>query len=226
MKKYVAYYRVSTTRQGQSGLGLDAQRATVNEFVRDGCLVAEFEEVESGKKNNRAKLSAAIEEAKRQGAKLLIAKLDRLSRNASFIFTLRDSGVDFICCDLPDANTLSIGLFAIIAQHERETTSQRTKAALAAKKARGFKLGSPVPMREDVIRMGQQIHKQNARENERNIQATDVILDKRAMGWTYQRIAEHLNNKKYKTRRGCHFNAAGVLRLERATKEFLADSAA
>lgn len=226
MKKYVAYYRVSTTRQGQSGLGLDAQRATVTEFVWDGHLVAEFEEVESGKKNNRVKLLEAIEEAKRHGAKLLIAKLDRLSRNASFIFALRDSGVDFICCDLPDANTLTIGLFAIIAQHERETTSQRTKAALAAKKARGFKLGSPAPMRADVIRMGQQIHRQNARENERNIQATDVILDKRALGWTYQRIAEHLNNKKYKTRRGYHFNAAGVLRLERATKETPAASAA
>lgn len=219
MKKYVAYYRVSTTRQGQSGLGLDAQRATVNEFVRDGHLVSEFEEIESGKKNNRIKLLEAIEEAKRQGAKLLIAKLDRLSRNASFIFALRDSGVDFICCDLPDANTLTIGLFAIIAQHERETTSQRTKAALAAKKARGFKLGSPAQMRQDVITLGQQIHQQNARENERNVQATDIILDKRALGWTYQRIAEHLNNKKYKTRRGCYFNAAGVLRLERVAKE-------
>lgn len=218
--KYVAYYRVSTIRQGQSGLGLEAQQAAVTEFIRDGHLVSEYTEIESGKKNNRVKLLEAIAEAKATGGKLLIAKLDRLSRNASFIFTLRDSGVDFVCCDMPDANTLTIGLFAVLAQHERETTSTRTKAALAAKKARGFKLGSPKPMLESVRAAGQEANRQAARTNEANIQATDIIKDKRSLGWTYQRIADHLIIKKYKTSRGCAFTPGGVQRLERMSNAY------
>lgn len=134
MTKYVAYYRVSTKAQGSSGLGLEAQRASVAGFVkgsdRRAVIVAEFTEVESGKKDKRMELMAAIERAKREGAVLVIAKLDRLSRNASFIFTLRDSRVNFLCVDMPDANTLTIGIFATLAQHERELISQRTKAAL------------------------------------------------------------------------------------------------
>ena len=108
---YVAYYRVSTKKQGESGLGLDAQRSAVAGFVK-GAIIAEFTEVESGKKNQREQLRLAIGRAKKEGAVLVIAKLDRLSRNASFIFTLRDSGVNFQCVDMPDANTLTIGIFA------------------------------------------------------------------------------------------------------------------
>jgi hypothetical protein len=111
-------------------------------------------EIESGKKNHRPQLLAAIAEARQAGATLLIAKLDRLSRNAGFIFALRDSGVDFVCCDMPDANTLTVGLFAVIAQHERETISKRTKDALAAKKARGTQLGSPQNFTTIVIAQG------------------------------------------------------------------------
>ncbi|SFF36436.1 recombinase family protein [Spirosoma endophyticum] len=116
--KYVAYYRVSTKAQGESGLGLEAQRSSVAGFVKGGVL-AEFTEVESGKNNQRVQLGAAIDCAKKEGAILVIAKLDRLSRNASFIFTLRDSGVNFQCVDMPDANTLTIGIFATLAQHDR-----------------------------------------------------------------------------------------------------------
>jgi len=145
MTKYVAYYRVSTTEQGNSGLGIEAQKETVKQFTKNctDCIIAEFTEIASGKSDTRIELLKAIEYAKKNDAELLIAKLDRLSRNAAFIFTLRDTKVKFVCCDLPDANTLTIGIFATMAQHERELISSRTKAALQAKKARGVKLGNP-----------------------------------------------------------------------------------
>jgi DNA invertase Pin-like site-specific DNA recombinase len=133
MPSHFACYRVSTKRQGTSGLELEAQQAAVVSFLKGGQLQGAYIEVESGKKNQRPQLLAA----RTAGGVLLIAKLDRLSRNASFIFTLRDSGVDFMCCDIPDANTLTVGLFSVLAQHERETISKRAKDALAAKKARG-----------------------------------------------------------------------------------------
>ena len=143
MPTYFAYYRVSTKQQGASGLGLEAQQAAVVSFLKGGQSQGEYVEVESGKKNQRPQLLAAMAAARAAGGVLLIAKLDRLSRTARFIFTLRDSGVDFVCCDMPDANTLTVGLFAVLAQHERETISKRTKDALAAKKARGAQLGTP-----------------------------------------------------------------------------------
>jgi DNA invertase Pin-like site-specific DNA recombinase len=141
--RYVAYYRVSTARQGQSGLGLEAQVAAVRDFVRDGEMVEAFTEVESGTRADRPKLIEAIETAQAYGARLVVAKLDRLSRNASFLFALRDSGVDFVCADMPDANKLTIGILALVAENERDAISSRTKAALAAAKARGVKLGNP-----------------------------------------------------------------------------------
>ena len=144
MIKYTAYYRVSTLSQGKSGLGLEAQKEAVRRFTNcDNCVIDEFIEVASGKDDTRTELTKAIAKAKETGTKLLIAKLDRLSRNAAFIFTLRDTQVDFVCCDMPDANTLTIGIFATLAQHERELISSRTKAALQAKKDRGDKLGNP-----------------------------------------------------------------------------------
>lgn len=147
MKNYVAYYRVSTQQQGYTRLGLDAQKSAVLDYARHsgGRILFEYTEVESGRKDNRQELHKAIAIAKANGAVLLIAKLDRLARNAGFIFTLRDAGVSFVCCDMPDANTLTIGIFAALAQYEAELISSRTKAALAQKKAQGFKLGTPKP---------------------------------------------------------------------------------
>lgn len=211
---YTPYYRVSTQKQGQSGLGLEAQRAAVRAFVADPSqLLPEFVEVESGKKNQRPQLLAAIAEARRTGSTLLIAKLDRLSRNAGFIFALRDSGVDFVCCDMPDANTLTVGLFAVIAQHERETISKRTKDALAAKKGRGAQLGSPQNFTAAVISQGQAAMQRNARQHPANQQAAQLAELLRDTGHTLWQIADKLNASGYRTRRGSKFQATTILRL-------------
>jgi DNA invertase Pin-like site-specific DNA recombinase len=126
--KFIAYYRVSTDKQGKSGLGLEAQRQAVEAYLNGGSwtLVAEFVEVESGKHSERLQLAAALGACKKHRAKLVIAKLDRLSRNLAFIATLMDSGVEFIAVDNPHANKLTIHILAAVAQHEREMIAQRT----------------------------------------------------------------------------------------------------
>lgn len=142
--KYVAYIRVSTAKQGRSGLGLEAQREAVGHFVgsRGGEIVApEYVEVESGRWNERPELERALKRCRQTRAILVVAKLDRLSRDAEFLLRLQKSSVKFVAADLPDANELTVGFMAIIAQHERKAISDRTKAALAAAKARGTTLG-------------------------------------------------------------------------------------
>ena len=143
--KFVAYFRVSTDKQGKSGLGLEAQRKSVLDYLDGGrwSLVAEFTEIESGKRNDRPELEKALAACKKQKAKLVIAKLDRLSRNLAFIAALMDSGVEFVAVDNPHANKLTVHILAAVAQHEREIISARTSAALAAAKARGKRLGNP-----------------------------------------------------------------------------------
>lgn len=144
--KIVTYLRVSTARQGSSGLGLEAQRNAIEGYAaaRSASIVKEFVEVESGKAtSNRPELAAALHLAKVTGSLLVIAKMDRLSRNAAFLLTLRESGVKFIAADMPDANELTVGIMALVAQQEREAISTRTKEALKAAKARGTVLGNP-----------------------------------------------------------------------------------
>jgi DNA invertase Pin-like site-specific DNA recombinase len=141
--RFVAYYRVSTARQGKSGLGLEAQQQAVREHLNGGnwTLVGEFVEVESGKRADRPKLAEAIKACRLRGAKLIIAKLDRLARNVAFISNLMESGVEFEAVDFPQANRLTIHIMAAMAEHEAKMISDRTKAALAAAKRRGVKLG-------------------------------------------------------------------------------------
>lgn len=163
--RWVAYYRVSTDQQGRSGLGLEAQREAVGRHVATsgGVIVAEFQEIESGKRNDRPQIAAALAACRAQRATLIIAKLDRLARNVAFISGLMESGVDFVAADMPMANRLTVHILAAVAEHEREMISARTKAALAVVKAecdagRGWvsrrsgnrivRLGSPVATRE------------------------------------------------------------------------------
>ncbi len=212
--KYICYYRVSTKSQGRSGLGLGDQRTIVERYLREtDVLLEEFTEIESGRKSERSQLQAAIRACHQHHAKLLIAKLDRLSRNVAFVMTLRDSGIDFVACDLPDANTLTVGMMVTFAQYEAERTSERTRAALAQKKAQGFSLGKPENLNSDAITKGREIRTKNALTHKANVQATELAVLYRNMGMTYAQIAEKLNQTHYQTRRQKAFEGKAVYRL-------------
>ena len=176
-------------------------------------LVREFIEVESGKRNSRPQLLAALAYAKQNKARLVIAKLDRLSRNAGFIFALKDSGVDFVCADMPDANTLTIGIFATLAQHERELIGDRTKKALAAKKQQGFVLGSPQNLTPLAQQKGVAAIKLKALRNENNRRALLTLKGYVHQSKTLQQIADELNGSGFRTANGQLFGRVQVHRL-------------
>ena len=196
--KLVAYERVSTARQARSGLGLEAQRKAIDTFAaeRSAQVLDRFTEVESGRRNDRPELDKALNLARLTGATLVIAKLDRLSRNAAFLLTLQASGVRFLAADMPEANDLIVGIMALVAQQEREAISRRTKEALVAAKARGIKLGNPngaAALRAAVTA--------NADDFARALQP--VIAELRSGGATSLRdLAEALNDRGIQTRRG------------------------
>lgn len=193
---FVAYYRVSTKSQGESGLGLEAQQASVKNFVesRNGIIVAEFTEVESGKKDNRIELDAALKLTKKSKATLVIAKLDRLSRNLTFIATLQDAKVKFVCVDMPEANEMTIQLMAVFAQYERKRISERTKEGLQAAKARGIKLGNNNldPLNQKLI--------EQANEFAESLRAT--LTGFKAQGLSQRKMVAELNRIGVKTIRG------------------------
>jgi DNA invertase Pin-like site-specific DNA recombinase len=139
--QFVAYYRVSTDRQGRSGLGLEAQQAAVRSYLGTATPIAEFTEIETGRRNDRPELDRALALCRKRKARLIIAKLDRLSRNLAFIAALMDSGVEFVAVDNPHATRLTLHILAAVAEHERTMIGERTKAALQAAKARGIRLG-------------------------------------------------------------------------------------
>lgn len=215
--RYIAYYRVSTKRQGQSGLGLEAQRKAVSDFLglRDHLLVNEFVETESGTRNDRPQLDEALEACRLHQAKLVIAKLDRLARNASFLLSLRDAGVDFVCCDMPDANRLTVGILAMVAEDEAERISQRTKAALAAAKERGVKLGEAGS--KNLSNRLEGSRKGNIRKTEKADQTaltlSNVVVPLRNQGLSLRAIARHLNEASIPTARGGSWQPPQVRRL-------------
>ncbi len=192
--QFVTYYRVSTQRQGASGLGLDAQRQTVAQYLAGGVrtTVGEFVEVETGKGSNalerRPQLRLALELCKKTGATLLIAKLDRLARNVHFVSGLMESKVSFVACDLPEANQLSIHIMAAFAEHEARRISERTRDALAAAKARGVVLGATGPANLKTCNAQRQQLAQEFRERIR-----PVLDGMRAQGLTRRAMVERLN---------------------------------
>ena len=229
MKKYVAYYRVSTRKQGDSGLGLDAQKRMVQGYVGNTIILEEFTEVESGtSKGKRPILKQAIQRCQDEGATLVIAKIDRLSRNVHFVSSLYQSGVDFVCCDMPHANKLTIHLFAAVAEHEADIISERNKAAAQSIKK--------IIERDGYYtsKAGNKITKLGGCKNPNTVPAIEAWMDKsknnrnknvarpfaqelRRQGIGYCTIACRLNEAGYKTSRGKFYYKTSVQRLLQET---------
>lgn len=204
--RFIGYIRVSTAKQGRSGLGLEAQQHAIQQFLNGGDwqLLQTFVEVESGKKNNRPQLKAALEACQRTGAKLIIAKLDRLSRNVAFIATLMEAGVKFIACDMPQATEFTVHILAAVAQHERMMISQRTKDALKAAKARGKRLGNPHGFDSDSAKVGR-IEGAKARKAHSQTFASKVhphVAGYREQGLSFREVAKRLNDEGVLTASG------------------------
>jgi DNA invertase Pin-like site-specific DNA recombinase len=212
IEKFVAYYRVSTTKQGINGLGMDAQRNSVRNYLNGGNwnLIGEFAEVETGKRSDRLELAKAIVLCRKEKATLLIAKLDRLARNAAFLLNLRDSGVDFIAADMPHADKFTVGIMALVAEKERDMISQRTKDGLAAAKRRGTRLGNPRPA--EALKRAVQL----------NVERADAYADslapiieeiRKAHVTSLRGTAQCLNARGFKTPNGKAFAAQSVKNL-------------
>ena len=217
----VAYYRVSTDKQGRSGLGLEAQRIAVMGFLKTA-PVQEFTEVESGKQENRPEFLKAMRVCRLTNATLVIAKLDRLSRNAGFLLGLKDSGVRFICADMPDANELTINIMAVMAEHERRMISERTKVALNAAKQRQS-LGNP---NLAAVRNTDTVAANAARAKRADAFSADlafVIDDIKHAGITsLLGISKELNSRGFTTRKGHQFSASTVSRTIKRTSKISA----
>lgn len=219
MEQYVGYYRVSTKKQGKSGLGLDAQRTAVRNFLKSRGTeeIDSFTEIESGKNTDRPILKSAIELCKEQGAKLLVAKLDRLSRNAKFLFTLKeeleDAGIGFTIADMPEANTLVLGFMASLAQYEAELISRRTKEGLAEARKRGKQIGSPENLTNEARQKALSTISEKARTDTDTRKAYHFIQPRKEKGWSFAKIADALNDEGYRTRTGKRFHPAQVRRV-------------
>jgi DNA invertase Pin-like site-specific DNA recombinase len=210
--KFIAYYRVSTARQGASGLGLEAQRKAVADYLDGGKweIIGEFTEIESGRKNDRPKLLEALRACRLHRAKLIIAKLDRLARNVAFISNLMESKTEFVAVDFPEANRLTVHILAAVAEHEREMISQRTKAALQAAKARGVRLGNPKLKPGTTTKAATVAKIAKAREF-----AAQIVPVAQSIGGSYAGIAKALNAQGIETAQRGRWHAASVARILR-----------
>lgn len=214
--RFVAYYRVSTAKQGQSGLGLEAQRQTVLQSIGVGELLEEFTEVESGKLNSRPQLQSALKHARLTKSTLIVAKLDRLSRNAAFLNQLFDADVPIRCADMPFADRFTVGILAQVAQWERERISERTKAALGIAKARGRTLGGTRENQRCISDAGRDraIANRRAASAQRQLDIMPYVDAARVAGHNSLRgIASYLNARRIAAPRGGNWQAAQVARL-------------
>jgi DNA invertase Pin-like site-specific DNA recombinase len=234
-RKFVAYYRVSTEKQGRSGLGLEAQQEAVRTYLRGGDwqLMAEVVEIESGKRNDRPRLAEALRLCRLQGAVLIIAKLDRLARNVAFISNLMESGVEFTAVDFPQANRLTVHILAAVAEHEREMTSKRTKDALASKRAFYARLTeqekAELRLRGKATQLGGNRGKvhlvarrgalasaviRSTKSKRRAADIGPIVADIQANGATSLRqIAAALNERHIRTAQGKEWSATQVMRV-------------
>ena len=217
--RFIAYYRVSTQAQGRSGLGLEAQKEAVRQYVeRNGgvLLTPGYQEIESGKRADRPQLALALERCKQTRATLVVAKMDRLTRNVAFLCKLRDSGVNFVAVDNPNANHLTVTILVAVAEEERRLISVRTKAALQAAKARGVQLGCPKG--QGAERFGANAGKGGAEATKANADAfaqslASIVLPLKASGMSLRQIAASLNADNIVTARGGQWQANSVKRL-------------
>lgn len=214
--QYVAYLRVSTQKQGYSGLGLESQREIIEKHLKDNNPIAEFVEVESGRHNDRPKLKEALELCRKTGANLIVAKMDRLSRNVAFTSQLLESDVEIVFCDFPQANKMMIHIVSAIAQYEAELTATRTKQALQAKKSRGCKLGNPEHLMNKhlaAIKASNETNRKKAAENPNNKRAMALLRSLEGQGLSLQQMADTLNKEGFLTSKGYKFMPVTVQRL-------------
>ena len=214
-ERFVAYLRVSTQRQGSSGLGLEAQREIIHNYLRDKKPIFEYVEVESGRKTDkgRPKLKEALSQCRTYRAKLIVAKLDRLARNVSFLSALLDSDVEIVFCDFPQANKMVLHILASISQYEAELISTRTKQALAAKKSRGCKLGNPehlMDKHKEAIANSNKTNRKKAEDNPNNKRAVAMLRILAEQGMTLTEMTDKLNKEGFVTSKGYEFRASQV----------------
>ena len=227
--KWISYLRVSTDRQSKSGLGLEAQRSAVADYLNGGkwSLVKEFTEIESGKRADRPMLAEAIKACRVYGAKLVIAKLDRLSRDAHFLLGLEKAGVDFVAADMPNANRLTVGIMAMVAEEERRMISKRTKDALAAAKRRGTKLGGDRGVVPSKKTRAMAVEALQTRADAKAADLAPIIAELQAAGKTSLRaIAAGLNEAGIPTARGGEWSSPQVMRILERLDPFREEEAA
>ena len=213
---YVSYLRVSTQKQGYSGLGLEAQREIIQKHLYDITPISEFIEVESGRKSNRPKLKEALDLCRKTGSTLIVAKLDRLARNVYFLSSLLESDVEIVFCDFPQANKMVLHILSAISQYEAELTASRTKSALQAKKARGCKLGNPEHLlgkHDQAIQNSIMTCKTKADNNPNNKRAVAMLRTLVKEEHTLKEMADILNREGFVTSKGACFSKATVYKL-------------
>ena len=212
-KNYVAYLRQSTVKQEVSGLGVEAQREIIQNYLKDKKTIAEYIETESGRKSDRPKLTEALELCRKTNSVLIVAKLDRLSRNVAFTSQLLESDVEIVFCDFPEANKLVLHIISSIAEYEAGLISQRTKQSLKAKKARGYKLGKSENLLNrlnQAVENSNKTNHQKALDNPNNKRAIALLKNVVKEDRSLSEMARILNSEGFVSSKGCQFRASQV----------------